>query len=46
MVPSNQKQIIEQTKFTYPRLGKALKNQTKIIEGLGKTQVEALKLKF
>ena len=32
ILPSNQKQIIEQAKFTYSPLGKALEKQTKTIE--------------
>ena len=31
ILPSNQKQIIEQVKFTYSSLGKAFEKQTKII---------------
>ena len=40
---SNQKQIIEQTKFTYSSLEKAFEKQTKRIEDQGKKQVDALK---
>ena len=43
ILPSNQQQIIEQTKFTYSPLGKALEKQTKTIEVQGKKQVDALK---
>ena len=32
ILPSNQKQIIEQAKFTYSPLGKAFEKQIKIIE--------------
>ena len=32
ILPSNQKQIIEQGKFKYPPLGKAFEKQTKTIE--------------
>ena len=32
ILPSNQQQIIEQTKFTYSLLGKAFDKQIKIIE--------------
>ena len=32
MLPSNQKQILEQTKFTYSPLSKAFEKQTKTIE--------------
>ena len=42
ILPSNQQQIIEQTKFTYSPLGKAFKKQTKAIEDHGKKQVETL----
>ena len=41
--PSNQKQIIEQAKFTYSPLGKAFEKQIKVIEDQGKKQVDALK---
>ena len=43
MLPSNQKQITEQAKFTYSPLGKAFKKQTKTIKGQGERQVDALK---
>ena len=36
---SNQEQIIEQAKFTYSRLGKSFKNQTKAIEDQGKNKL-------
>ena len=36
--PSNQKQIIEQAKFTYFPLGKAFEKQTKTIEDQGKNK--------
>ena len=42
ILPSNQEQIIEQTKLTYSPLGKAFEKQTKTIEDQGKKQVEAL----
>ena len=42
ILPSNQQQIIEQTKFTYSPLGKALDKQIKTIEGQGETQVDVL----
>ena len=32
MLPSNQKQIIEQAKFTYSPLGKVFEKQTKTIK--------------
>ena len=40
-MPSNQQQIIEQTKFTYSPLGKAFDKQIKTIEDQGKKQVDA-----
>ena len=43
MLPSNQRQIIEQAKFTYSPLGKAFERQTKTIEDQRKKQVKALK---
>ena len=43
ILPSNQQQIIEQTKFTYSPLGKAFDRQIKTIEDHAKKQVEALK---
>ena len=42
ILPSNQRQIIEQTKFTYSPLGKAFEKQTKTIEDQGKKQVKAI----
>ena len=42
MLPSNQKQIIEQAKFTYSPLGKVFEKQTKTITNQGKKQVDAL----
>ena len=42
ILPSNQQQIIEQTKFFYFPLRKAFNKQIKTIEGHGKKQVEAL----
>ena len=36
IVPSNQKQILEQAKFTYSPLGKAFVKQIKTVEGQGK----------
>ena len=41
-MPSIQKQIIEQAKFTYSPLGKAFEKQTKTIENQGKKHVHAL----
>ena len=40
--PSNQQQIIEQTKFMYSSLGKSFDKQIKTIEDQGKKQVDAL----
>ena len=42
ILPSNQKQVIEQTKFIYSPLGKAFNKQIKTIEDQGKKQVDAL----
>ena len=39
ILPSNQQQIIEQTKFTYSLLGKAFKKQIKTIEDQREKQV-------
>ena len=39
---SNQRQIIEQAKFSYSPLGKAFEKQTKTIEDQGKKQVKAI----
>ena len=43
ILPCNQQQIIEQTRFTYSPLGKALEKQIKTIDDQGKKQVDALK---
>ena len=43
ILPSNQQQIIEQTKFTYSPLGKAFEKQTNTVEDQGQKQVNALK---
>ena len=43
ILPSNQKQIIEQAKFTFSPLTKAFEKQTKTMEDQGKKQVDALK---
>ena len=40
ILPSNQRQIIEQAKFTYSPLGKAFEKQIKTIEDQGNKQVE------
>ena len=42
ILPSNQQQIIEQAKFTYPQSGKAFKQQIKTIKDRGEKQVEVL----
>ena len=42
-MPSNQQQIIEQTKFPYSPLGKALDKQIKTIKEQGEKQVDAIK---
>ena len=42
ILPSTQQQIIEQTKFTYPPLGRAFDKQIKTIEDQGKKQVDSL----
>ena len=44
ILPSNQRQILEQAKFAYSPLGKAFEKQTKMIEYQGIKQVEALKV--
>ena len=41
ILPSNQQQIIQQAKFTYSPLGKALEKQRKTIEDQGEKQVVA-----
>ena len=43
ILPSNQQQIIEQTKFTYSPSGKAFEKQIKTIEEQGEKQIDALK---
>ena len=43
ILPSNQKQVIEQTKFTYFPLRKAFEKQRKIIEDQGKKQIKQFK---
>ena len=42
ILPSNQQQIIEQTKFTYSPLGKAFEKQTKTIEDKEEKQINAI----
>ena len=41
-LPCNQRQIIEQAKFTYSHLGKTLEKQTKTIEEQGEKQTKAI----
>ena len=43
ILPSNQQQIIQQAKFTYSPLGKALEKQIKTIKDQGEKQVVSLK---
>ena len=43
ILPSNQKQTIEQAKSTYSLLGKAFEKQTKAIEDQGEKEVNSLK---
>ena len=43
ILPSNQRQTIEQAKFAYSPLVKAFEKQTKTIEYQGKKQTDALK---
>ena len=42
ILPSNQQQIIQQAKFTYSPIGKALEKQRKTIEDQGNKQVKAI----
>ena len=42
ILPSNQQQIIEQTRFTYSPLGRTFEKQIKTIEHQGKKKVDAL----
>ena len=42
MLPSNQKQVLEQTKFSYSPVGKTLEKQTKTIENQGEIQIKAI----
>ena len=46
ILPSNQQQIIQQAKFNYSPLGKALEKQRKTIEDQGEKQVDALKTSY
>ena len=43
ILPSNQKQIIEQTKFTCSPLGRAFQKQTKTIKDQGEKEIKAIK---
>ena len=43
ILPSNQRQIIEQAQFTYSPLGKAFDKQIKTIEDQGEKQIKAIK---
>ena len=43
ILPSNQKQLIEQGKFTYSPLGKAFEKQINTIEDQGQNQFNTLK---
>ena len=42
ILPSNQKQMIQQAKFTYSPLGKAFEKQIKTIEGQREKQIKAI----
>ena len=42
MIPSDRKKLIEQIKFQYGSLGKALEKQTKAIEAQGEKQVKTI----
>ena len=42
ILPSNQKQMIKQAKFTYSLLGKAFEKQIKTIEDQGEKQIKAI----
>ena len=46
ILPSNQQQIIQQAKFNYSSLGKALEKQVKTIKDQGEKQVDALKISY
>ena len=41
-MPSNQRQIIEQTKFTYSPLRKSLEKQRKTIKDQGRKKIDAI----
>ena len=42
MLPSNQKQVLEQAKFSYSLVGKTLEKQTKTTENQGEIQIKAI----
>ena len=42
MLPSNQKQMIQQANFTYSPLGKAFEKQIKAIEDQGEKQIKPI----
>ena len=44
VLPSNQCQIIQQTKFTYSPIGKAFEKQARTIENQGREKVKASKV--
>ena len=46
ILPSNQQQIIQQAKFNYSSLEKALEKQRKTIEDQGEKQADALKTSY
>ena len=46
ILPSNQQQIIQQAKFNYSPLGKAIEKQIKTIKDQGGKQVDALKTSY
>ena len=43
LLPSNQKQIVEQAKFTYSPLGKVFEKQIKTIEDQGRKQINVIR---
>ena len=42
ILPSEQRRVTEQAKFTYSPLGKAVEKQTKTIEDQGKKQIKSI----
>ena len=42
ILPSDRSRILEQSKFTYSPLAKALEKQTKAIKGQGEKQIKAI----